>query len=108
APRLEARRDPRRDLGRGADVYPPGRPFEAGVRYTFEIAPSLNAVLRTGKLPGTTVIDLLAERRAVWATGWGGVVRFSRTGRVLLRQPFYGSGWGQAFFFSGGEKRIIL
>jgi hypothetical protein len=80
----------------GADVYPPGRPFEAGVRYVFRIDPHRNAVARTVKLPGTTVIDLLAEGRAVWATGWGGVVKLSRTGRVLYRQPFYGSGWAMA------------
>jgi len=80
----------------GADVYPPGRPFEAGVRYVLEIDPRRNAVVRTVKLPGTTVIDLLAERHAVWATGWGGVVKLSRTGRVLFRQPFYGSGWAMA------------
>jgi hypothetical protein len=80
----------------GGDVYAPGHPNEAGVRYVFEIDPRRNIVVRTVRLQATTVIDLLAERRSLWATGWGGVVKLSPTGRVVFRQPFYGSGWALA------------
>ena len=80
----------------GGDVYAPGHPNQAGVRYVFEIDPRRNAVVRRVRLKATTVIDLLAEHRSLWATGWGGVVKLSPTGRVVFRQPFYGSGWALA------------
>jgi hypothetical protein len=80
----------------GGDVYAKGHPNEAGVRFVFRIDPRRNAVAQRLRLRSTTVIDLLSEGRTVWATGWGAVVRLSRSGRVLFQQRFYGSGWSLA------------
>jgi hypothetical protein len=77
----------------GGDVYAKGHPDKAGVRFVFRIDPRRNAVAQRLRLRSTTVIDLLAEGRSLWATGWGGVVRLSPSGRVLFQQRFYGSGW---------------
>ena len=79
----------------GADVY--GKdPDEAGVRYVYKVDPRRNAIVRTVRLPRTTVVDLLAEGRSLWAAGWYGVVKLSSSGRVLFQQPFDGSGWSVA------------
>jgi hypothetical protein len=80
----------------GGDVYPEGHPDRSGVRFVFKIDPRRNAVTQRIRLRTTTVIDLLAEGRALWATGWGAVVKLSPRGRVLYQRRFYGSGWSLA------------
>jgi hypothetical protein len=80
----------------GGDVYPPGQPDKAGVRFVFRIDPRRNAVTQRLRLRSTTVIDLLGEGHALWATGWGAVVKVSPHGRVLYERRFYGSGWSLA------------
>jgi hypothetical protein len=77
----------------GGDVFPEGHPELSGVRFVYKIDPRRNAVVSRVQLSSTTVIDLLGERRSLWATGWGGVVRLSQSGRVLRGQRFGGSGW---------------
>jgi hypothetical protein len=79
----------------GGDIVPVGK-YTDLVRWVFEIDPHKNEVVRIVKLRPTTVIDLLADGPYVWATGWGGVVKLSRKGRVLFRQRFDGSGWALA------------
>lgn len=80
----------------GGDVYPEGHPDRSGVRFVFKIDPRRNAVTQRIRLRSTTVIDLLADGRAIWATGWGAVVKVSPRGRVLYERRFYGSGWSLA------------
>jgi hypothetical protein len=80
----------------GGDVYRPGHPDRAGVRFVFKIGPRRNAVTQRIRLRTTTVIDLLGEGHALWATGWGAVVKLSPRGRVLYQRRFYGSGWSLA------------
>jgi hypothetical protein len=80
----------------GADVYPKGQEEKAGVRYVYKIDPRRNAVVRRVRLATTTTIALLGEGDSLWATGWGAVVKLSRSGRLLFEQRFGGSGWSMA------------
>jgi hypothetical protein len=80
----------------GADVFPKGHEEKAGVRYVYKIDPRRNAVVRRVRLGSTTTIALLADGDGLWATGWGAVVKLSRSGGVLFEQRFGGSGWSIA------------
>lgn len=80
----------------GADVYPKGHADRAGVRFVYKIDARRNAVVRQVQLPGTTVIALRAEGSSFWATGWGGVVKLSASGRPLFVRHFDGAGWSLA------------
>jgi hypothetical protein len=80
----------------GADIYAQGRSDETLARWIYKIDPARNAVVRSVHLTPTTVIGLVADGRSLWATGWGGVVKLSASGRVLAQQRFDGSGWSLA------------
>jgi hypothetical protein len=87
------RPDRRRVWINGADIYPKGHQEKAGVRWVYKIDPLRNAIVRQVRLASTTTIDLLGEGDSLWATGWGAVVKLSRSRRVLFEQRFGGSGW---------------
>jgi hypothetical protein len=77
----------------GLDIVPRGHPERAGVRFVHRIDPRRNAVVRWVRLRSSTVVDLLGDGDALWASGWGGLVKLSDSGRLLFEQRFGGSGW---------------
>jgi hypothetical protein len=79
----------------GPDIYPKGRPEQAGVYFVYKIDPRRNAVVRGFRLR-STVINLAGDGAFLWVTGWYAVVKLSEAGRSLLRLPIDGSGWSIA------------
>ena len=76
----------------GADTFPQGHPERSGVYFVYKIDPRRGAVVGRVRLR-STVIDLVGDGPAFWATGWLAVPKLSHAGRVLFRQPIAGSGW---------------
>lgn len=79
----------------GADTFPKGHPEKSGVYYVYKIDPRRDAVVLRVRLH-STVIDLVGNGPALWATGWIAVPRLSDAGRVRFRQVIAGSGWSIA------------
>lgn len=79
----------------GADTFPKGHPERSGVYFVYKIDPRRETVVLRVRLR-STVIDLVGDGPAVWATGWIAVPKLSEAGRVLFRQPIRGSGWSVA------------
>ncbi len=85
----------------GGDTFPPGHPEKSGVYFVYKIDPLRGAVVRRVRLR-STVIDLVGDGPALWATGWIAVPKLSgAVGRVLFRQPIIGSGWSIALAGDG-------
>lgn len=79
----------------GADTFPQGHPEKSGVYFVYKIDPRRDAVVLRVRLR-STVIDLVGDGSALWATGWIAVPKLSEGGRVLFRQAIAGSGWSIA------------
>jgi hypothetical protein len=79
----------------GADTFRKGHPEKSGVYFVYKIDPRRDAVVLRVRLH-STVIDLVGDGAALWATGWIAVPKLSEAGRVLFRQAIAGSGWSIA------------
>ena len=66
------------------------------MHWIYKIDPRRNTVVRQVYLGPTTALDFAADGGSVWVSGWGGVVKVSRSGRLLFQQRFDGVGWSLA------------
>ena len=80
----------------GADIYPSGQGDKTLMHWIYKIDPRRNTVIRQIYLRPTTALDFAADGGSLWVTGWGGVVKVSRSGRLLFQQRFDGVGWSLA------------
>lgn len=80
----------------GADIYAGGQGDKTLMHWIYKIDPRRNTVVRQVYLGSTTALDFAADGGSVWVSGWGGVVKVSRSGRLLFQQRFDGVGWSLA------------
>jgi hypothetical protein len=80
----------------GADIYASGQADKTLMHWIYKIDPRRNSVVRQVYLRPTTALDFAGDGGSVWVSGWGGVVKVSRSGRLLFQQRFDGVGWSLA------------
>jgi hypothetical protein len=80
----------------GADIYASGQGDKTLMHWIYKIDPRRDTVVRQVYLKPTTALDFAADAGSVWVSGWGGVAKVSRSGRLLFQQRFDGVGWSLA------------
>ena len=80
----------------GADIYASGQADKTLMHWIYKIDPRRNTVVRQVYLRPTTALDFAGDGGSLWVSGWGGVVKVSRSGRLLFQQRFDGVGWSLA------------
>ena len=63
----------------GADIYAGGQGDKTLMHWIYKIDPRRNTVVRQVYLGSTTALDFAADGGSVWVSGWGGVVKVSRS-----------------------------